>query len=273
MSRLFALIVGTNYDSYPARKLDFAIEDAEKVHSFLKRKTQNPEILTLMGPQATKTNIVNAFKTFFKPAKSNDVCLFYFVGHGTQVAPPPELKNLLTPQDGNFFQAIMCDDSRSGNENELVDKELSYLIWQVYKDKYLQNGIGHFLVIMDCCHAGDNSKTSQTGLKTRAVPRNFKGFPFKEYVDYLNLISDYPDKNTVTHIHLAACARDEDAGESVFTPILLDVIENSKVCSYQESISKVREKMARSRNQNPQIYPSGNNVISQKDFLGGLCFK
>lgn len=262
MKTIFAVLVAI--DQYQgAPKLRNAKKDMDAFHSFLvkhKGSSTKLNVKPLRDSQATKSNIIRSFD-HFKRAGSDDVCLFYFAGHGSVVTQPPEELSHLERE----FQSIVCYDSRGSGGFDLTDKELSYLIWNAVGNKHFSNN-GHFIAIMDCCHAGDNTRDDEEAELVRTVaPAMSKDV--SNYYGYRNTRGSYPPR--ASHIQLAACDSHEKAGDGVFTGHLIAALSNGMM-PYRNLTNELCNRISGRTNkpQNPQLnaYPGNLGSI---EFLGG----
>lgn len=155
---IHALVVAI--DKYPIKhhELNGCVNDAKSMVAYLEGNYECEElnIKTLFDDQATRANVIDAF-SHFQNAKPEDTCLLYYSGHGSQAASPPEFRHL--DPDGKV-ETIVCHDSRLPGGFDLIDKELSYLIWEA-----TEKNNPHFVAIFDCCNSGTNTR----GLNDKTV--------------------------------------------------------------------------------------------------------
>jgi hypothetical protein len=284
MQNLFALLVGiNNYNQPEIRDLDGCLNDLEQVNLFLEvhsKRNENVKLhrKILKNAKATRQAVIDGFK-LFEDAQDGDVCLFYFSGHGSQIDAPKEFWN----ESDDKLEAIVCHVEK-GNDNLLIDKELSFLIANVQKDKEV-----HFIVITDSCHSGSNTKDSS--FSVRSVPSNINSRETDTYLgrEYFNEIKN--DNGEIVrlspplgkHVKLSACTNSEVAKEKslgidskvrgIFTYSILEVLKsNGYNLSYLNLASKVRIKaLSLTKDQSPQLetialHPQEHNRI----FLNGL---
>lgn len=273
---LYALLVAI--DSYPtAAKLanlnGGASNNLRDMISFLgnnynKTKFNRPIIKQLTNSNATYSTITSAFRTHFSPAKNNDVCLFYFCGHGSQVAAPPTMYGM---ERDALNESIVCYDSRP-NGYDLEDKELATLMWEVANGKKL-----HFTVIMDCCHAADNTRS--LGPIALGIPEKLIPKPMNQYYGYRG--GTYPPVPTVPHIHLAAADADklainchiaeENEYRSLFTYGLLQALRENPTDSYTNLMKRttIHLREVATRNHVPYTSPVLNPRLENSVFLDG----
>lgn len=224
----------------------------------------------------TRANILNAFK-HFEQAQAGDICMFYYSGHGSFQDAPPEFWHMKSARQ---VETIIAVDSRLPNGQDIIDKELGYQIWSLMKDKKDV----HFLAIMDCCHAGDNTRGDDEVVAREDIP-NKNRLPLERYFGYEAGGNDFYQFATNTerinlsfgeHIHLAAASESESAKElliakkrrGVFTYNLLKTLKNGGTqLSYRELMEEINI-LVRNRvsQQNSQL--SAYGLSEQQSFLG-----
>ena len=291
MSKLFALLVAI--DDYPIdrHRLNGCVNDLKAVENYLSKHIVSKSIdfqpLTLTNKEATRENIIKGFE-HFNQATKEDICLFFFCGHGSQVPAPEEFWHIEPDQ---MNESIVCWDSRLPDGRDLMDKELSFLIWQATKDKDQ-----HFVVMMDCCHSGSNTRGVNFKVRmaepshTPTKVEDYHGFEFyKKTVEDGQSNYSSPRGN---HIHLAAARSIETAKElkvdgqahGIFTYNLVKTLEQSGgQLSYADLIKNVRIKTAnRVSNQSPQVEathaqdilnPFLNGAVEKKENQFFISFK
>lgn len=140
--KVYALIVGI--DKYPSEvilqqsvrfpALRGCVHDAKAVTAYL--ETSPPaevDTLLLTDEKATKTAIVEAFRSHLGQAKAGDVALFYFSGHGTQEWAD---KTVWTGETDGRLECLACYyTAQTADSFLLADKELRYLIGQLAANK------------------------------------------------------------------------------------------------------------------------------------------
>ena len=273
--KLFGLLVGISDYQSPVQPLPACVNDVEAVKGYLSEEKVNftlcLEVLT--NKQATKDQIVTAFRQHFQAARPNDVVLFYFSGHGVQEKVPqgwwPEEKN-------GLLECLACYDSIEPGSNNfynfLADKELRWMIHELWA----KNGGPHILTIFDCCHSGDNTRNLHLGEcledlteKTLLVNGTPKIFPARSPYDFIfrgkinqKRHSKEPLKDVIPegrHVQLAACHSNESAYSrktySLFTKYLLEVLRRShRRVSYHDLRSRIRNYIKNRYDQRPKIY-------------------
>ncbi len=237
MLNIYAFIVGI--DGYPGRnRLNGCVRDAMSFKkylddSYLKNKKFNLQVKILCAEddeknKPTRDHIIQGFD-FFDKATGNDVCLFYFAGHGaTFEEAPPGFRD-----SSGSVQSFVCIDSLDPEGKDLMDKEMSYLIWKTTINK---PGVT-FVAITDCCHSGTITRAVvDIGVTERSVYGEARRVPQKvdEYLGYnvsiLNKATNlkekafekkvagsekYIDVKTGKHIHFSAATDSQTAKELV----------------------------------------------------------
>lgn len=112
-------------------------------------------IKTLVNSEATKANIVSAFKQLTRQCKPGDMVYVHFSGHGQQVRDMDgderdHLDESWIPYDA---YAKYCKEDKG--EKHLIDDEVNELLSGV-KRKIGENG--KMLVVVDACHSGGSSR-------------------------------------------------------------------------------------------------------------------
>ena len=250
-------------DDYPIahHRLNGCVNDAECVVTYLENNypCEQLNIMRLFNKVATKENIIKAFG-HFNEAKDQDVCLLYYTGHGSQAASPKEFLHL--DPDGKI-ETLVCWDSRIAGGRDLMDKELSYLIWEATRDRDV-----HFVTIFDCCHSGGNTRALAKEVTDRQIKtphplpnfvRHFHGHEHYQISASGNMISPPSGR----HVHLAAAAAKETAKElkignttrGAFTYNLISLLEqHNGQLSYREIVEHLHARIGKLvSEQTPQL--------------------
>ena len=249
MPSLHAFLVGIDEYADRDNNLRGCINDLEAFQIHLRAYYEDQYDLrfhVLKNQEATRQNIIEGFQ-HFNDAQNGDYCLFYFSGHGSQWKVPSVFSHL--EADGHV-ESLVCHDSRQNGVQDLIDKELRHLVWEVTQGKDL-----HFLLFTDCCHSKGVFRSYQKEVGDRIRFRMIS--PKEEPLDVHKLYKY--DEYEVTgegkrvprigeFIHLAACRSKQKAAEvyadgdyrGIFTYSVLDAL---KACenhiSYRELINKV----------------------------------
>ncbi|PTM13608.1 MAG: hypothetical protein DA408_06375 [Bacteroidetes bacterium] len=257
---IYALVVAIDNYPIPHHRLNGCVNDAQSLTNYLQSNYPKEELVlkTLFNEQATKANVIAAFK-HYKPAKKKDTCFLYYSGHGSQAPAPAEFKEI--DPDGQV-ETIVCYDSRLEGGFDLMDKELSYLIWEA-----THKNNPHFAAVFDCCHSGTNTRdvrvTARMAETARNMPalRDFHGEANYQKKTVGGQTQAIPPRGR--HVQLAAARSSETAKElkigtqtrGAFTYNLIALLEqyNGQI-TYSELINHLRVKVSNYvEKQTPQI--------------------
>lgn len=271
MKTVYALIVAIDKYPIPAHQLHGCVNDATAFSEYLKSFCAANQLTfnekRLFDEAAKRLEIVNSFK-HFDAAKDDDICVYYYSGHGSQMKAPPEFWD---EADG-MSETIVCWDSRTKQPGtrDMADKEIAYLIHKATKDKNV-----HFLAVTDCCHSGSNTRDLE--IKARMAdtcPTAPRGA--EEYVGFAEYINFQPPASR--HVHFAAAKDDETAKEypingkprGVFTYSLIEALQQANGgISYSELISRVNLKCRnRVKEQTPLLNAYMDNEAVKLSFMG-----
>jgi len=150
----WAVIIGVS-DYQQINDLSYADDDAQDMYNrLISEGWKNNQIKVLINSQATKTNIKNALDWLKANAQSNDLCLFYFSGHGghgPDIAP-------LDEADGQDEYLCPYDSIPNSWANDVRDDEL---------DNWLATLTNKKVIILDTCFSGGFIKTPTLTVKTK----------------------------------------------------------------------------------------------------------
>jgi hypothetical protein len=258
--KIFAVLVGIDqYQKYP---LSGCVNDIKAVEQWLQKAYSDQDQLSVLrltdedpDNQPHRQHIIDAFNHFDK-ATGEDICLFYYCGHGINLKPPAELEH------EPALQALVCKDWTGTDDGKgfLIDKELSYLIWQKTRHKPDLS----FVVITDCCHSGTITRdiSDETEPGVRAIAGTFKAPPINDFFGYAadkgnegyGIDTGFEgDQRLVVpsgrYLHFAAAQDDQKAYEITtpnndkrggFTYYLLDILEKfGGAVTYQEAFDYI----------------------------------
>src|SRR3954454_20643545 len=115
------------------------------------------DIVTLTDQAATRDAILRGIdQHLVNPAAKDDVILFYYAGHGSQV------RNSLSDERDKLDESLVPADSRAGAP-DIRDKELRMLF-----NRILDHG-ARLTVILDNCHSSSGARGLGTGARPRGV--------------------------------------------------------------------------------------------------------
>lgn len=225
---------------------------------------------------ATFKSITEKAFAHFKQAKAGDTCILYYSGHGSQADAPEEFWHT-KPDKQN--ETIVCVDSRdpqSSEARDIIDKELAYLLWDALPTNV------HCLVIMDCCHSGNNTRAfinnEKTGTRFRFIPSSKNKIPLQQYIGFdKNFYTIHEKKASIKiakYVHFAA-ARDsekalESSGGGLFSYKLLEVLRSGGTAkSYRDLMQGLAITVSnRASQQNPVAFARDEADLDLR-FLGG----
>lgn len=257
-NRVYALLVGVNDYGPDIESLDGCLNDVDLFHEYLNRHVDPAALAVevLKNADATRANIIGRFRSHLGQARSGDVALFQFCGHGAQWASNAAFRESFP--DGKD-EGLVCYDSRRPGGYDLADKELAVLIAEVGRHD------AHVAVLFDCCHSGSGTREVQAvrGLKPRLTREVTTERPLESYLDgHYSRLRDARQPLFVPkarHILLAACERGQLAQETpkhgLFTSTLVDVLDKSGgELSYADLFARCRAAVrSRAFDQNPQF--------------------
>lgn len=296
---IYASLIGINaYEK--ANSLNGCIKDILNFDKLLRTlvQNQNDEMeyrpLYLLSPKTADENIIKQYaerenitlqyllptfsnvsgKAFehLANAKNNDICIFYYSGHGSYLDAP---KAFWSRQNTRVNQTLVCCDSRSA-ARDLTNKEIGYLLYKTLKDK----PDVHCLVIMDCCHSGSNTRsllTESSPVRFRQESSSGQRLTMQDYLGfaegYYNIDADgNANPEPASYISLSACRDNEKAMDDysggLFSETLTGYLNSgSKTESYRNIIQNLSSTIAKRNGlQNPVAFP--DDKIDQP-FLGG----
>ncbi|MEO0733895.1 MAG: caspase family protein, partial [Bacteroidota bacterium] len=194
----------------------------------------------LHNAEATRPGVIKAFEEF-AAAGQDDVCVFYFSGHGSQVPAPREFWD---QEPDRKCEAMVLADYGQPSGGFLVDKELSYLLATHTKNA------GQVLVLVDSCHSGTITRMHDATPRTTAL--NIMNLAFADFHGH----QEYkPEEGFFRppvrpHFTFAACRPEQVAMEmpirgvrhGLFTHYLIEVMSTTNLSevSYRGLADRVR---------------------------------
>ena len=302
-SRLFALLIGINKYQAPIRSLKGCLNDITTVENYLtefESKNFDLHIERLSDESATRENVINCFKNQLAKATAEDVVLFYYSGHGAQEMADTDIWRF---EPDNKLEGLVLYDSVKMKEKDfrlLADKELRHLLHFVAtrnEKNEVKEKSPHIVVITDCCHSGENTRSHIMETSAGAVPRlastkSGDVFPKRpwEHFCFANDISPKALRTELlqnvmpqaAHVSMSACQSDEKAWEvdkkdgpegereGVFTRNLIEILKRCQgTVTYHDLRSRICYYIKAQHHQVPQIYAVGDDHAAYKTFLGG----
>jgi WD40 repeat protein len=203
-STLHILAVGINKYQNSAYNLNYAQPDAasfiDKIQQTGKNIFKSINPIEIYDENATKDNIVAAFKSIMLKAKPEDVFLFYYAGHGT-----------LDEEHNEEYYLVPTDITKLyGDPTQLQAKgisatELKGFLTQVKSQKQI--------ILMDACHSGGALKT----LGVRAAATDEKAIVQLARSSGVVMIASSGSKQFATEF--------DQLKHGVFTYVLLEALD------------------------------------------------
>lgn len=128
------------------------------------------DVRTLVNKQATKANIVAAFKKLTKECASGDVVYIHFSGHGQQVTDINGDEKDGWDESWIPYDAYLKYSVKDKGEKHLIDDEINVLLTA------LRNKVGKegkILVVVDACHSGSSTRGEDGNVAVRGTSENF----------------------------------------------------------------------------------------------------
>lgn len=277
---IYALLVAIDQYLPPVPPLQGCVNDIIAVKEYLEGRVATDgyqlHLRTLLNQDALRQAIIQGFRQHLCQAKSEDIVLFYFAGHGSQENAPEEFWTL---EPDRLDETLVCYDSRSPRGWDLADKELGKLIAEVAEKN------PHIVIIMDCCHSGSGSRGDlEPEIAVRKAPVDERKRPLDSFIFSLAEARSLEQNSTGwtlprgKHIFLAACQDSELAKEyngdgqprGAFSYFLLDTLKKANGSLSYRDLFKRANALVRCKVtvQSPQIEAT---VLSDLDqpFLGG----
>ena len=159
----YALVIGVNEcpqfrfaDSTQPRPLRGAESDAQAMAKLLQDQfaVSADRLHLLLGPKATRKSFREIMDQLARHLTSEDLLVFYFAGHGTQVRDQQPLD-----EADRLDEALCLADATAAARDLILDDEIGEWIERLRTSK--------ITVIFDCCHAGSGTKDALDDLAAR----------------------------------------------------------------------------------------------------------
>ena len=216
MARLYALLVGIN-EYQAVTPLHGCVSDIGAVEALLRERVHADtlDVVRLIDGEATRARIIDGFRSHLKRAGAGDTALFYYCGHGSEEACPPEWRHV-EPSGRN--QTLVPVDARVGDIFDLADKELNALIGEV------ASGGAHVVTMFDSCHSGGVTRdvsdlaSPDAGVARMTAASKGRARSLADYLEEARVLYDADRIATQgppapRHVAVAACQHNETAKE------------------------------------------------------------
>ena len=193
------------------------------------------DVFVLKNERATLAEFLKVFEEqLIRKARPQDIGLFYFSGHGSQVCD----QNGDEQNDGKDETLLFHDATKEGGF--LVDDRLAVLLDRVPAE--------HMVIILDACHSGTGTRAGKTGAKWVRPPTCTDHLKPRKPDDELMIA---PRKNRPGRVVLSAVTDDsrsafERGTASNFTAWLAGALVQASPfpSTYQQLSHRVRSRMA-----------------------------
>jgi hypothetical protein len=179
------------------------LKDRERVKQFFIDRLGVPQshVTTLSDKNATRHNIIDAFRKRFANLPEGSIALFHFSGHGSWEKTSAEFVEAGIEAPGGKNETLVpYDGGNSGNKN-ITDKELRLLVAELQVDQPTP-----FVALLDCCHSSSQFRNAVSDVNKDQL-----------------VLSD------INYVSISACAAHEYALEGndggIFTTALIQLLE------------------------------------------------
>jgi len=213
----WAVIVGIE-DYQSMTDLSYTIDDAEDMRNVLLSygNWDNSNIQFLTDVDASKSGIKSAISIMATLEDADDVCLFFFSGHGSRIDD-----DVLDGDEVDSYDEVICPyDATYITTEDLKKLEKETVISDDELGTWLSACSGNIVVILDTCMSGGfATKGAEGTIKTVPNPQVPKDAIAKKHfgeglVEHLKQRPISRDLNQVKYVVLMACEEDKSAYES-----------------------------------------------------------
>ncbi|CAN5824753.1 hypothetical protein BH20ACT4_BH20ACT4_04700 [soil metagenome] len=282
---LYALLVGIDAYLPPINALYGCHNDMAAFEQYLKGRVEGGlELRTLYDADATRDQVVAAFRDHLGKAAAGDTVLFAYAGHGSEEPAPLEVAAL---EPSGRIQTLVLHDCGRRVDGKLIralaDKELALLLAEV-----TSRG-PHVAVILDCCHSGGGTRDPFARSRGWTPEENAAPEELRELVremgtarastDFLPGALDAWVAPEPPHVALAACRSFEkakehrvgDATRGAFSVALVDSLDALGArTTYRSLLNTVRSRVERAAvEQSPELSPLDTGGLGDSLFLDG----
>jgi len=214
MVNYWAVIVGIeDYESMT--DLSYTIDDAEDMRNVLLSygNWDNSNIQFLTDVDASKSSIDTAIAYMASESDADDVCLFFFSGHGSRIPDDDD-------EEVDSYDEVICPyDTTYDTTEDLKKLEKETVISDDELGTWLFACSGNVIVILDTCMSGGFTKGIEETVKAVPNPQVPKDAIAKKHfgeglVERLKQRPISRDLNKTGYVVLMACEEDKSAYES-----------------------------------------------------------
>lgn len=204
-----ALVIGLGEHRDPAWNKINGDKDVPYVIEMLS-DAKYEHIITCVNKEATKANIVSAFKTLERSCNPKDIVYIHFSGHGQQMRDRSKDETDEKDECWITYDAYRRPSEVYRGEKHLTDDEVNYYL------NLIRNKIGDegkMLVVIDACHSGTATREGYGGKGERGVSDIFETAITWVVETVSNYSEDYLNKqihqNSEQWITISACGSKE----------------------------------------------------------------
>ena len=282
---LYALLVGIDAYLPPINALYGCRNDMAAFEQYLKGRVEGGlELRTLYDAEATRDQVVAAFRDHLGRAGEGDTALFAYAGHGSEEPAPLEVSAL---EPTGRIQTLVLHDCGRRVDGKLIralaDKELALLLAEV-----TSRG-PHMAVVLDCCHSGGGTRDPFARSRgwtpeEQAAPDELRELvrelgTARPATEFLPGALDAWVAPEPPHVALAACrsfekAREHRVGDATRGAFSVALVESLDALgsrtTYRSLLNTVRSRVERAAvEQSPELYPVDTGGLGDSLFLDG----
>lgn len=271
-----------SYKSNEVPNLRGCVKDVIGIKEVLEARYNIPEnnYKILKNEEATRANIIEAFRSHFSDLQDGDTAIFHYSGHGSWEPTSQEFIDAKIENPGGRNELLVVHDYGEKGILNIADKELRMLISELQYNGTEKVKNIHFVGLMDCCFSGSIFKD---GLGAGMIRRtNLPDITARTLNEYLE--GQYHEMYSKDNLHipradfvlLTACSPTEYALENdnggLFSYFLKQVLstERNIAPSYSE-IHFLLSNAIRSQSKEDQhpYFEYAGNVNPFDSFLKG----
>lgn len=241
------------------------------------------DVHLLLDGDATRDAILGGFERLARASGENDLLLFYFAGHGSQLPDQATKKGELADELDDLDETLIPYDTTApdGSPNDIRDDELRELI------RGANRRTKNVVLIFDCCSSGTNVRGELDEVSRFVSPeaRGLAGVRTSKEMMREPGSGYSVAGNDLSYVSLAACRANEsafeyrlDTGEGDGSPVrglftyslLQELYSTSQPSSYLDLMDRVRRRVSDTRPQTPVIDGPLDHGLA---FHGGLVLR
>jgi len=203
--------LGIGVSVHPQLPLKYPAKDVKGLETVFKQQEgkvyRRVISKTITDKQATRGNLINAIKRFFKPAKQEDIAILFISGHGMN-----------TRNSGYHFVTY------DANVDNLAATAAS---WKIFDDA-IKDLKPQVLLLADTCHSGAITGNSKWKEQSQADPSQF-----------LRTANNHNVVVFASSSGSGSSMEKDEWGHGVFTKALIDGLQGKAAASYDKGIVRL----------------------------------